>query len=383
MTSHTLSKADAVKEKLLARIFDGSLAIGDRIGAEPELCREFGVGRNTLREAVSSLVHEGLLERKQGSGTYVRQNKIQHNPAALSIALPIHIDPDTDDGIAEPMELWSDPHLAGEAVRTLDALGHFVALFPWHKFDETQNTPPRIERFDAFLVTSPPYRLKLLQMLVEKRIPHIAMESEVDLPGVQTVMADDLQAAYDCTRRLLGHGHRRIGFLSANVKAPQYNCAARRCLTGFRHALAEAGVSSQPEWIKAPEVHPSRNIDPDYAALTREMLDAPEPPSAVVAVTYRAARWVRDVCQERGLSIPGDLSLIAPLAESLVPEKDRPLPEEIFSLSGCRRDISAVAQTTIERLLTVVAEPSLDAKTIRIPLERIEGRTVAPCPQKH
>lgn len=45
--------------------------MGTRIPTEPDLVAALGVGRNTVREAVRALVHSGVLERRQGSGTYV------------------------------------------------------------------------------------------------------------------------------------------------------------------------------------------------------------------------------------------------------------------------------------------------------------------------
>jgi len=45
--------------------------VGSRIPPEPELVQAFGVSRNCLREAVKSLVHVGVLEARQGDGTYV------------------------------------------------------------------------------------------------------------------------------------------------------------------------------------------------------------------------------------------------------------------------------------------------------------------------
>lgn len=46
--------------------------IGDRIPNETVLVEKFGVGRNTVREAVRALAHAGILEVRQGDGTYVR-----------------------------------------------------------------------------------------------------------------------------------------------------------------------------------------------------------------------------------------------------------------------------------------------------------------------
>jgi DNA-binding FadR family transcriptional regulator len=60
-----------VIEQLRAQISSGEWDVGTRIPPEPDLAASLGVGRNTLREAVLALVHAGLLERRQGSGTYV------------------------------------------------------------------------------------------------------------------------------------------------------------------------------------------------------------------------------------------------------------------------------------------------------------------------
>lgn len=60
-----------VIEQLRAQITSGEWPVGTRIPTEPDLVAALGVGRNTIREAVRALVHSGVLERRQGSGTYV------------------------------------------------------------------------------------------------------------------------------------------------------------------------------------------------------------------------------------------------------------------------------------------------------------------------
>ena len=61
---------DLTVGRLRQQITSGAWEVGSRIPAEPELTELIGVGRNTIREAVQSLVHAGMLERRQGSGTY-------------------------------------------------------------------------------------------------------------------------------------------------------------------------------------------------------------------------------------------------------------------------------------------------------------------------
>jgi DNA-binding FadR family transcriptional regulator len=62
---------EQVAEDMRQRIVCGDWPVGARVPTEPELAALVGAGRNTVREAVQALVHAGLLERRQGSGTYV------------------------------------------------------------------------------------------------------------------------------------------------------------------------------------------------------------------------------------------------------------------------------------------------------------------------
>jgi DNA-binding FadR family transcriptional regulator len=61
-----------VIEQMRQAIADGDWVVDQRIPPEPELVTALGVGRNTVREAVRALAHAGLLEVRQGDGTFVR-----------------------------------------------------------------------------------------------------------------------------------------------------------------------------------------------------------------------------------------------------------------------------------------------------------------------
>ena len=60
-----------VIDQLREQVASGAWPVGGRIPTEPQLVEALGVGRNTVREAVRALVHAGVLECRQGSGTYV------------------------------------------------------------------------------------------------------------------------------------------------------------------------------------------------------------------------------------------------------------------------------------------------------------------------
>ena len=63
---------DIALEQIRQRIDAGHWPLGQRLPPEPELAELLGMSRNTVREAVRVLTFSGVLEVRQGDGTYVR-----------------------------------------------------------------------------------------------------------------------------------------------------------------------------------------------------------------------------------------------------------------------------------------------------------------------
>ncbi|WP_322512771.1 FadR/GntR family transcriptional regulator [Chloroflexus sp.] len=63
---------EQVIEYLRQQLRAQAYPVGSRLPPEPQLMAQLGVGRSTVREAIRALAHEGLLEVRQGDGTYVR-----------------------------------------------------------------------------------------------------------------------------------------------------------------------------------------------------------------------------------------------------------------------------------------------------------------------
>ena len=72
-----------IKKELIDRLSTRVYAPGQKLPAEKELAKEFGVSISTVRQAVSALVSERLLVRIQGSGTYVSQYHMTRRRAAF------------------------------------------------------------------------------------------------------------------------------------------------------------------------------------------------------------------------------------------------------------------------------------------------------------
>jgi len=67
-----------IQEYFRQAIEEGRLKPGDPLPSDNELAASLGVGKMTVRQALSNLVHEGLIYRYRGKGTFVAFPKFQH-----------------------------------------------------------------------------------------------------------------------------------------------------------------------------------------------------------------------------------------------------------------------------------------------------------------
>ncbi|MVW70183.1 MULTISPECIES: FadR/GntR family transcriptional regulator [unclassified Bordetella] len=67
--------ADRVTAELMQLVRGGAYPVNSRLPTEPQLAERFGVSRTVVREAISRLKSEGMVETRQGSGTVVLDPK--------------------------------------------------------------------------------------------------------------------------------------------------------------------------------------------------------------------------------------------------------------------------------------------------------------------
>lgn len=68
-----------VKRDLQEQIERGEWEPGDQLPGEMELCRLYDVSRTVIRQALTDMVHEGLVVRRKGRGTFVAEPKIRES----------------------------------------------------------------------------------------------------------------------------------------------------------------------------------------------------------------------------------------------------------------------------------------------------------------
>lgn len=76
-----------IHDKIKEDVDDGTWKIGQRLPSERDLCETFDVSRMTVRQAITLLVDEGILERKPGSGTFVASSRVKEKMRGTRVSL--------------------------------------------------------------------------------------------------------------------------------------------------------------------------------------------------------------------------------------------------------------------------------------------------------
>ena len=137
-------------------------------------------------------------------------------------------------------------------------------------------------------------------LLREMRIPFAAIAPRNPLPAEINVACEDEAATFSLTEHLIGQGHRCIGYIKGH---PDHGASDKR-FAGYRRALEEHGIAFAPRLVRQGYF----DFDSGKAAAA-ELLELPEPPTAIVAGNDDMAAGVLFEARERGLSVPGQLSV--------------------------------------------------------------------------
>ena len=296
-----------VYNALRAEITAGSFTTGQRLPSEADLVKTFGASRITVGRALRDLQQDGLVERRAGSGTYVRRAHDRALPGKLSFGLLI---PDlAETEILEPIvrSLTTAPGArdhaflsGGGAPDSSPAQKEAVA---WERcsqfidrrvagvfFAPLELTPDK-DAVNARIIAALETAGIPIVLLDRPTLPYGRRE-EHDLVGI-----DNRRAGYQITEHLLRLGARRVAFVSLANAASTVD--ARRA--GYREALHTFAI---------PVDHAlTVRFDPtDMAPVVRLMEH--QSPDGIVCANDRTAGLVMHTLLSLGLSVPGDVRIV-------------------------------------------------------------------------
>jgi GntR family transcriptional regulator len=118
-----------IKNYIKNQILEGPLKVGDIIPPERVLSEQFGISRITIRQAISILVTEGYLIKKQGKGTFVTHPGINNKILSITRNLSVRTIKTISEEIIESGLIPSSIVLLKEVGDANDDIAHKLALY--------------------------------------------------------------------------------------------------------------------------------------------------------------------------------------------------------------------------------------------------------------
>lgn len=202
------------------------------------------------------------------------------------------------------------------------------------------------------LILTPPLsdQANLVRAIRDSNIPFAQIAPAVDSGLAACVSTNDRQACQEMTRHLISLGHSRIGFI---IGHPDHQAVLTR-YRGYRDAMEECGKPVDPRFAVQ-----GYNSFESGIECARKLLRLRKPPTAIFASNDDMAAGVMLVAHEKGLDIPGDLSVAGfddiPLASQLWP-----------ALTTIRQPMESMASLSAQLLIAQLrGEPlAADGKVI-------------------
>ena len=197
----------------------------------------------------------------------------------------------------------------------------------------------------------------VLRALEAMNVPFVRISPGTNHALTSSVFMDDVQAADDMTTHLINMGHRRIGF----IKGHPNHMASDDRLFGYRRALDRAGIAYEPQLV----AEGTFDFDSGVRAACH-FFDLPRPPSAIFAANDDMAAGVLASAHDRGIDLPGQLSVAG--------FDDTTLARTVWPpLTTIRQPMFDLAHTAADILIA-----GGDISHRRLPHTLIERASVAP-----
>ncbi|MBP6789665.1 MAG: LacI family DNA-binding transcriptional regulator [Candidatus Promineofilum sp.] len=170
--------------------------------------------------------------------------------------------------------------------------------------DECLRTVPRGERLDGLLILSLTPDDAEAQQFAALGVPAVLVDAYH--PALPTVQIDDVAGAGTAVRYLIDLGHQRIAFVGETLdQNPLKFQPIGDRYHGYRQTLDEAGIPHCPEYHRQGKYGWR-----EARRMAHELLDLPQPPTAIFAYSDTMAFGVLEAAQQRGVDVPGHLSVI-------------------------------------------------------------------------
>lgn len=298
-------KLERVYNWVRAYIDENKFSDNQRLPSENALCRKLTVSRSTVRDALELLAGEGLIYKRQGSGTYINKaaalsRDFGGSPGRMKIGVILQgQDSNANSGLLDGIK-----SVFGEEQSDLRV------FFTDNKFSNERHCLETVahQGFSGFIVdgvkaslANP--NLDCYRGFYQRKIPMIFYNNYYKELKYPRVIIDDHKCADELVFRLIRAGHRRIAgiFVYDNYQSIEK-------FHGYVRALQRYGVrfnDDEVKWCISNEAH-----GPGFAREIARFLKSVPKCTAILCCNYMILRLVQKVLADAGKAVPGDYSLV-------------------------------------------------------------------------
>lgn len=207
MLNTNLPKYLAIVEWIKENIQSNNFKYGEKLISENQLCEKFAVSRQTARQALTTLEQEGLVTRRQGSGTYINHLNATNKSVSNNIGF---VTTYLDDHVF--------PYIISGAEKVLSSAGYNMTLrLTRNKVhnERTQLLSLLDSNIDGLIVEGtktalPNPNIDVYQKFYDRSIPVIFINGYYQTMTCNYIVNDDVLGARLATRHLIQNGHTKI-----------------------------------------------------------------------------------------------------------------------------------------------------------------------------
>ena len=227
------------------------------------------------------------------------------------------------------------------------------------RLQEYLSSLPLTGNLDGLIILSLPVDDAQVHRLIDHGLPTVL--TEYPHPKLNCVEIDDVEGGHMATTYLLGKGHRRIAFLG-DTDLPEYSIhPVSLRLSGFRRALKEARIKLPDTFVRLAPYSQEQT-----RKVAKELLNLPEPPTAIFAATDFQALGVLKAARQLGFKVPEQLAVIG--------FDDLDIAEYV-DLTTISQHLDESGRLAVEILLAQIQAPSRPPKHVKLPVTLIERQT--------
>ena len=203
--------------------------------------------------------------------------------------------------------------------------------------------------------------------LTERGIPAVVVPGFIkDSPrNPFSVNSENYAPNYQAVRHLIGLGHRRIAYLLGHRNS-RYSIER---LDAYRDAHRDCGLEAREEYTPFSDFTVA-----DGFRLMGELLDLPQPPTAVVCINDSISMGALNLVKARNLRLPQDLSMVVTCASDILDQYDPPL-------SMIKVPVVSVGKTAAATLVRMLETGNAPEERPSIPSTFTPRDSTGPCPK--